>query len=317
MKIQSLIFWRFYLDPKEEHGLGNLVLKSFLDIKEIKVNFSEGDEVEIYREESTNKGNRIDLLIKCNDDWVLAIENKIWSDAKGNPFGDYENYVTNKFVGRKHQFVLLSPKDDKADGWDSVHYKEFIKQIETHLGPAIVKQPFNKWQVFLHDFLLNLKQLYEESNMSEIENIDSDFPKVFKQFTDLNKLTNCFLEKNLTQRGKFRLNKEFNPQIEFTGMVFTTSFPRCVYFWPKGKQQTQLRVDHPTENGWRLGFWCSAPEDVEKQRNKVLNESDNIVIKEEQPNKNESDIEKTYQTLEDALTDMTQLAKIIYHQPNQ
>ena len=71
-EIRHSNFLSWLLDPNSNHGLGNIVLRSFL--KELDIEKINLDNVEIRRE-----WKFIDLLIIL-DDLVVCIENKIFSD---------------------------------------------------------------------------------------------------------------------------------------------------------------------------------------------------------------------------------------------
>ena len=87
-------FLAFFFDPEGSHGLGSLFLDALAD----SVSITGGEEglggnVSVEREVSTDKGNRIDILIK-SDSYAVLIENKIFA-AVANPFKDYAEYLDN------------------------------------------------------------------------------------------------------------------------------------------------------------------------------------------------------------------------------
>src|SRR5690349_16763742 len=65
---------KFFLDPKQPHGVGNLCLKSLLQSCErYNMPFINFESLHIEREHTTKTG-RIDLLLLTSK-WVIAIEN--------------------------------------------------------------------------------------------------------------------------------------------------------------------------------------------------------------------------------------------------
>jgi len=96
----------FFCDNTGQHNLGDLFLKAIFECIDAcdKHNLTVSEKPR--REEFTEKGNKIDLLIE-GDDWVLLLENKIWHPPT-NPFSDYENYAVRKYPGKKIIPVILA-----------------------------------------------------------------------------------------------------------------------------------------------------------------------------------------------------------------
>ena len=199
----------FYLDPEAEHQLGSLVLDSLFSaliktlettpegkfdnqptqlssLKEIIEKKSINLALTPSREVSTENIKKIDLLLE-GDDWVMVIENKIYA-AQNNPFKEYEqfvndNYETNEYNEYKKFFVILSPEGYAInENWIGLSYEDFITKIEEKLGSEFILKPFNKWTVFLRDFILNLKQHTEREKMQTeiLEFIGKNIEEVLK-----------------------------------------------------------------------------------------------------------------------------------------
>lgn len=75
----------FFLDPNEDHELGSLVAQAML--KCAGVTAAPHSIQAIYREYVTSEQARLDLVL-VGDDWLLAIENKVYHTAN-NPFDHY------------------------------------------------------------------------------------------------------------------------------------------------------------------------------------------------------------------------------------
>ena len=195
----------FYLDPEAEHQLGSLVLDSLFSaliktlettpegkfdnqptqlssLKEIIEKKSINLALTPSREVSTENIKKIDLLLE-GDDWVMVIENKIYA-AQNNPFKKYEQFVENyKTTKDKIFFVILSPEGNSINKkWIGLSYENFITKIEEKLGSEFILKPFNKWTVFLRDFILNLKQHTEREKMQTetLEFIGENIEEVLK-----------------------------------------------------------------------------------------------------------------------------------------
>ncbi len=109
----------FFLDSNEEHDFGSTILGCLLSaikknisnsvsldiqenisnsvrlaiLKDISTSLSLGSYT-VGREEITDTGKYIDIVIE-GDDWVIAIENKIWAKAN-NPFNEYKDHIEKK-----------------------------------------------------------------------------------------------------------------------------------------------------------------------------------------------------------------------------
>lgn len=87
----------FYLNPEEEHKFGNLVINALLKVAKNKRQEKCEDiylkDLHIYREYITQKGNRIDIVIK-NKEIVIGIENKIYASVY-NDLDDYAKTLNN------------------------------------------------------------------------------------------------------------------------------------------------------------------------------------------------------------------------------
>lgn len=70
----------FYFNPNEEHKLNGLTLHSLIKViksKNIDIELNDNiNTINVQREYTTLKGNRIDLVIQ-NDDFLIGIENKL------------------------------------------------------------------------------------------------------------------------------------------------------------------------------------------------------------------------------------------------
>jgi PD-(D/E)XK nuclease superfamily len=98
----------FFLDPQEEHGLGDLMLRSLLEAAgqtELEKLLRDA-QVDISREEPTEERKRIDIVLFTST-LVVGIENKV--DAKvDNPLEDYYTYLEKEAApGRERVLAIL------------------------------------------------------------------------------------------------------------------------------------------------------------------------------------------------------------------
>lgn len=177
----------FYFDPSEEHGMGDLLLRSYFE--------TIGCTPSSYklvspprREESTAHNKRIDLVLEGSD-WVCVIENKIFHDQV-NPFEEYEDYIQNRYSSKQNfHYSILSPRGESiSQKWNGVAYPHFVKNVSENLKSEPDK---SKWVVFLEDFLLNLKQITEGRTM-DTESLNF-VENNYQQVTDVAKLRDNYI----------------------------------------------------------------------------------------------------------------------------
>lgn len=190
----------FFIDPTEEHGFGELILKSLFDAAKEKAPLLELVEPP-GREEYTDSGNRIDI-IAVGGDWVLVIENKIRHNPI-NPFEEYEAYISKNHEKKRQIKVLLSIKDAKPpEGWIGITYKTFIEHIKKNIGSYLITASNNKWHVILREFLLNIEN--ESGGIMSEERVA--FVKTnYKNIQDLNDMLNEYIE-HVKSEGKNLIN---------------------------------------------------------------------------------------------------------------
>jgi hypothetical protein len=126
----------FLFDPDEEHELRDLMLRAFLRMAG-HADIAEIGSVRIVREECTDSGNRIDLLIDA-ETFTICIENKIFA-ATNNDLGDYakhlRRYSANKSVVVK-ALLGVKPYDEGqlGAGFRGFTYPQFWRHVRSLLG---------------------------------------------------------------------------------------------------------------------------------------------------------------------------------------
>ena len=156
----------FFLNPSEDHGLKTIFLESLLECYHGgKWTLEDFGAISIQREETTEKGNRIDILIRAKN-WVLIIENKIYHIAN-NPFDDYELHA--KKLDEKNLFkALLSPSEQSnVPGWKAVSYRSFCNVLRRNLRLDESFSNQSKWWVFAREWVIHLENELYEKPMTE------------------------------------------------------------------------------------------------------------------------------------------------------
>ena len=167
----------FFCDHREEHRLSFLFLKSLFDCLEISGSLEIISEPK--REERTDDGNRIDLIIE-GEKWVLVIENKIFH-MPSNPFPDYEKFIDKKYkdMDKEKYYILLAPYEINQVNWRFISYKKFINSIKNNIGTYLFKANI-KWINFLIDFICNIENQIGVNVMdnAKVLFIDKNYDKI-------------------------------------------------------------------------------------------------------------------------------------------
>lgn len=181
----------FYLNPNNEHGLGSLLFSSLMNLA--KSGDSCQGNFQVYREYSTKRGGRLDLLIET-DNQLIGIENKIFHDLR-NDLYDYSSTIDELSVQKNLSPVkiVLSIKDHAVDnGFIGITYKNFIAEIRQRLGLYAGKSS-QKWLLYLLDFMSSMEN-FTGKNM-ELDELDQFFIEHHKRVDDLLNARNKFMSK--------------------------------------------------------------------------------------------------------------------------
>jgi hypothetical protein len=163
----------FYFQPKNEHGLGTLLLESMFEAIGCD-NVNIGGDIEINLEVNAD-GKRLDMLIS-GEEWVIGIENKVWGNTD-NPWGEYKKCIED--CGKKHNFYVLlslreiSKEEEKNTGFTVVSYTKFFDILKNKIGQYISNNNM-KHVVFLYDFIQTLKNK-ESDGVIMNEKLDAFF----------------------------------------------------------------------------------------------------------------------------------------------
>lgn len=181
----------FFLNPNNEHGLGNLLFSSLMNL----AGGSElhQDNVQVSREVSTNKGGRLDIVIET-DNQIIGIENKIYHHLN-NDLDDYSQSIDewanpNNLDATK---IILSIKNEgNSCGFTNVTYEDYWQKIKENLG-SYVTTSSQKWVLYLIDFMSTIEKL-NGSNM-EMDKNDQFFIENEERVNSLINARNKFVSK--------------------------------------------------------------------------------------------------------------------------
>lgn len=136
----NMLAW--LLDPNENHGLGDSIIRGFIQYL-VPFAFDEEDAfsfllMDCYGFEILREWHHIDLIAVSDDEkFVLCIENKIDSHEHDNQLVRYKELVDRNFPDYNKAFVFLSPDGSEAsepDSWCSMGYQDIITIIEAARG---------------------------------------------------------------------------------------------------------------------------------------------------------------------------------------
>jgi hypothetical protein len=112
-EIRHSSFLAFLLDPNQNHGLNELVLKKVLrdvfnDNKADRRDCFDVDYIDLQKAEIFREWKNIDILIKLPDD-VVIVENKIDSSDHSNQLQRYKKISEDYFPEKRKHYIFLTP----------------------------------------------------------------------------------------------------------------------------------------------------------------------------------------------------------------
>ena len=229
----------FYFDTNEEHGLKDLWLKSLIECYQAESTNNENEyitslnsyetvENSVTREEVTPDLKRLDIVIPTKNDFVVAIENKIYADIY-NPFDSYSRWMNSQYEqykGKLEIVLSLTPVDNTEllKGTDSlgnpyyfvnITYKELIDAVQRNIG-TYISEANEKWLIYMNEFIRNIESL-QEGNMeinkewqSFLEDNNSLICEYNKKYQEDQK-SKVELVKRLADKLQERINDESIP----------------------------------------------------------------------------------------------------------
>lgn len=171
----------FYFDKKEEHGFKTLFLESIMELlKDKNLNFiytTETDYV-VEREVYTDKGKRIDILVKaCDETWAIIIENKVDAIL----YNDLSDYWSSTKADNKCGIILsVKPMIPNNDKFVNITHKELLEKVVANLGNFYAESN-DRHLLFLKEYLSCVNNFYE--NSVEVKKMEQILKK-FKENKD-------------------------------------------------------------------------------------------------------------------------------------
>ncbi|WP_253405289.1 PD-(D/E)XK nuclease family protein [Pontibacter sp. HSC-36F09] len=158
---------KFYLNPNEEHNLGDLVLNSLIHLIDEDFRFDlDFEEIEVIRELRTINDKRLDILVLTNN-YAIGIENKIFHHLH-NDLADYSKTVNSYcYNTRKPVCIVLSlnkltsPVDQNLilkNHFINITYDQLFQNIKKNIG-SYLRSNNSVYVHHLTDFIRTLENL--------------------------------------------------------------------------------------------------------------------------------------------------------------
>ncbi len=179
----------FFLDTDNEHGFDNLMLRSLMSAyykaedknQDELVNFMQERTEEVEREVYTEKGKRIDIVIKTGS-FIIGIENKIKSKLY-NDLDEYRKKLIDDADGRKIIAIILSLKkiDKEIDkkGFVSIEYNDLLQELK-RLNGDYINTSNPQYQYLLSDFINHANKFYRSDDM-KLKKDEEEFLSLWKE----------------------------------------------------------------------------------------------------------------------------------------
>jgi hypothetical protein len=244
-EIRHSNFIAYLLDPNENHGLNEILLKKVL--QEI---FSEAtdaskaiyyaDEIDYGNVEVRREWRNIDILIITENE-VLVIENKVDTEDHSNQLERYKEISKSAFPDKNRVYIYLtpfgtSPRDEvSARDYINYSYQSLAEHIERILN-LYQNRLSEKVQYYIRDYLLTVKReiLMNDTLNETAVKIYKHHKEVLNFIFDnkpdeLNELKPFFISE-LQNRG-FVIGTENKWYIRFTTEFLMVNLPKAKKGW--------------------------------------------------------------------------------------
>ncbi len=175
--------YAYFLDPKEEHGLGTLFLEALQCCIETHYDF---DVVHVYREFPVAEQKRIDLVITNGEvlsesySKVIIIENKLFHHLH-NDLALYYKHFSLEDANKQGVLLTLSPLAPNNGHYINITHRQWLDQVWSMIGNYIVDMP--------EDGLYHLKQFSKNlSNYTMSQNAKEYFAFYIKNREEIGKI---------------------------------------------------------------------------------------------------------------------------------
>ncbi len=239
-------FLSYILDPRENHGLKDIVLKKFLrDIFSASSNvvrtLFDADYIDMQCIEIRREWRNIDILIILKDDIVL-IENKVDSVDHSRQLMRYHGIVEDTFPDKVKHYVYLtpdgsSPQDEEArDIYIDYSYAQILNIIDSIL--LLYKNSISQKVLFyLSDYVISVKRellMNDELNKIALRVYNAHkeaFDFIFDNKPDPANLLYPYFKEIIEENG-FIIGSKNKGTVKFTTNELAALLPAVGEGWP-------------------------------------------------------------------------------------
>lgn len=175
-EIRHSNFLGWLLDPNENHGLGDFLLKPFLreifsEQKAVELSLMDAEINDFKNIQVRREWKNIDILIILRD-IVICVENKIGNQDHRNQLKTYKEVVESKFPDKRHSFVYLTPfghsPSEQKESYINYSYGQISKPLKRLLNKEnVFIDP--RINIYIKDYLSILnKQVMKEDPVNEL-----------------------------------------------------------------------------------------------------------------------------------------------------
>ena len=136
-------FIAYLLNSEASHDFGNLFLQYFFELlKNPPFNVNKLPielPLTVEREKLTNEGRFIDISLEVGKEWIIFIENKVWSEEGTDQMKDYCEFANNKYANKVGIYLTLkgespvsiNPISNSGIRVICLSYKDIIKWLKS------------------------------------------------------------------------------------------------------------------------------------------------------------------------------------------
>ena len=278
-EIRHSNFIGYILDPKQNHGLNDLILKKllrdiFFESKTRGRDIFDADIIDLSSAEIRREWRNIDLLIILDDD-VIVIENNVDSSDHSDQLDRYKKIADSAFKDKKFKhYVYLTPlgndpTDEKSKNtYINYSYEKISLIIKTILD--LYKNSISeKIYFYLDDYLSTIKRdilMNDDLNERAIKVYNAHkeaFDFIFENKPDpASRLYDFF--KTAVEKNNYFLASKNKGYIRFTTNELNQKLPRIGTGWPD-KEAFAFEIDYYWTDRYAIFNAVIAPSNTDLQ----------------------------------------------------
>jgi PD-(D/E)XK nuclease superfamily protein len=281
-EIRHSNFFAFLLDPRENHGLGEILLRKFLrdifsDRRADDRTLFDADLMDFRQVDIRREWKNIDILIEFPAD-VIAVESKVDSSEHSQQLKRYKAIVDNEFSNKRRHFVFLTPfGSDATEAGDQKVYINYshaqIADIVENVLSLYRESLSDKMAHYLADYLTTIKrELLMNDKLNELaakvyKAHKAAFDFVLENRPDPASTLYPYFEAELKSRG-FQIGSRNKGYVRFTSPHLAAVLPKLGRGWPD-KETFLFEIDYFWSDKRAVGKAMVAPGD-DDVRAKIL-----------------------------------------------